>query len=130
MARKQSPQLTEAERRIMEILWDTGEASVQTLTDRLSEDHNLAYTTILTTIRIMADKGYVDFRKEGRAHIYRPVLSQDSARQTALGAVVKSFFEGSPQRLAQHLVENEKLTLDDIERLRADVIRRMEKGEK
>ena len=68
-------------------------------------------------------------RKEGRAHIYRPLLSEDSARQSALGALVKSFFEGSPQRLAQHLVDNEKLTLDDIEKLRAEVIKRSQEGD-
>ncbi|MAP96220.1 MAG: MarR family transcriptional regulator [Ponticaulis sp.] len=129
MARKQSHQLTEAERRIMDVLWDSGEASVQDVTDALTQDHQLAYTTVLTTIRIMAEKGYVGFRKEGRAHIYHPLLSQDAARKTALGDVMKAFFQGSSQRLAQHLVENENLTLEDIERLRAEVIRRSESGE-
>lgn len=129
MARKQSPQLTEAERRIMDELWARDEASVQELTDALNPEYKLAYTTVLTTIRIMVEKGYVDFRKEGRAHIYRPLLSEDSARQSALGALVKSFFEGSPQRLAQHLVDNEKLTLDDIEKLRAEVIKRSQEGD-
>lgn len=124
MARKKSPQLTDAERRIMDVLWETGEASVQDITDVLSDEHQLAYTTVLTTIRIMVDKGYVDFRKEGRAHIYHPLVSRDQVQNNALGALVKSFFGGSPQRLAQHLVETDNLTLEDIERLRAEVIRR------
>ena len=130
MARKKSPQLTDAERRIMDVLWDAGEASVQDITDALSDEHQLAYTTVLTTVRIMVDKGYLDFRKEGRAHIYRPVVSRDFARKNALGALVKSFFGGSPQSLAQHLVETDNLTLEDIERLREEVIRRSGKGGK
>ncbi|MAK61587.1 MAG: MarR family transcriptional regulator [Ponticaulis sp.] len=129
MARKRNTQLTDAERRIMDVLWEKGEASVSDVTDALKDQHDLAYTTVLTTVRIMAEKGYVDFRKEGRAHVYRPLISESSARQTALGAVVSSFFGGSPKRLAQHLVENENLTLEDIEALRAEVIRRADKGD-
>jgi BlaI family penicillinase repressor len=77
MARTASPTLTEAEHRIMSVLWTRGEASVRELTDALEPVYGLAYTTVLTTVRIMADKGYVSFRKEGRAHIYAPALSQE-----------------------------------------------------
>ena len=77
----------------------------------------------------MADKGYVNFRKEGRAHIYAPALSKEGAQRSALGGVLKSFFGGSPQRLAQHLIEDEALTLDDIDALRAELLRQsQEKG--
>jgi predicted transcriptional regulator len=123
MARPASPQLTDAEQRIMDVLWDKGEASVRTLTDALAADHGLAYTTVLTTIRIMTDKGYVGFRKDGRAHIYQPLLSREGAQTRALGSLVKALFGGSPQRLAQHLVENEQLSLEDIEALRAELLK-------
>ena len=123
MARPASPQLTDAEQRIMSVLWDRGEASVRTLTDTLEAEYGLAYTTVLTTVRIMADKGYVGFRKDGRAHIYSPLLTREGARTKALGSIVKSLFGGSPQRLAQHLVEDEQLTLDDIEALRAELLK-------
>ena len=109
MARTPSPTLTEAEHRIMSVLWERGEASVRDLTDALEPAYGLAYTTVLTTVRIMADKGYVNFRKEGRAHIYAPALSKEGAQRSALGGVLKSFFGGSPQRLAQHLIEDEAL---------------------
>jgi BlaI family penicillinase repressor len=122
MARSSSPTLTEAERRIMGVLWERGEASVRDLTDALEPQYGLAYTTVLTTVRIMADKGYVTFRKAGRAHIYAPALSQEGAQRSALGSVMQSFFGGSPQRLAQQLVADEKLTLDDIEALRAELL--------
>lgn len=122
MARPASPQLTEAEQRIMDVLWQRGEASVRDLTDALEAEHGLAYTTVLTTIRIMTDKGYVGFRKEGRAHIYRPLLSREGAQKKALGSLVKSLFGGSAQSLAQHLVKSEQLTLEDIEALRAELL--------
>lgn len=124
MARKRSHQLTDAEQRIMTVLWTDGEATVREITDQLKSDHGLAYTTILTTIRIMADKGYVGFRKDGRAHIYRPLISRERAQQRAVGSLLSSLFEGSPQRLAQHLVEDDQLTLDDIEALRAELVAR------
>ena len=123
MARPASLQLTDAEQRIMSVLWDRGEASVRMLTDTLEAEHGLAYTTVLTTVRIMADKGYVGFRKDGRAHIYRPLLTREGAQKKALGSIVKSLFGGSPQRLAQHLVEDEQLTLEDIEALRDELLR-------
>ncbi len=129
MSRPPSPQLTKAEQRIIAVLWEMGEASVRDLTNALSAAHGLAYTTVLTTVRIMTDKGYVDFRKEGRAHIYRPVLSREGAQRQALGSLVKSLFEGSPQRLAQHLINDEKLSLEDIEALRADLLKRTKEVE-
>lgn len=128
MPRPPSSRLTDAEQRIMNQLWEMGEASVRDLTEALQAKHGLAYTTVLTTIRIMSDKGYVRFRKEGRAHIYRPVLSREGAQRSAIKSVVKSFFEGSPRRLAQHLVEDEKLSLEDIEALRSALLEREKKG--
>lgn len=129
MARPASPQLTDAEQRIMALLWERGEASVRELTDALQAEHSLAYTTVLTTIRIMAEKGYVDFRKEGKAHIYKPLLSRDGARRQALGSLVRSLFGGSPQSLAQHLVADEQLSLEDIEALREALLKETKKGE-
>lgn len=119
MARPQSKTLTIAEQRIMHVLWETGEATVRSITDKLSEEHNLAYTTVLTTTRILADKGYVGFRKQGRSHIFTPLISKQSARSSALKNVVRNLFDGSPRALAQHLIEADDLTPDDIKALRA-----------
>lgn len=124
MARTASPQLTEAEQRIMDQLWDMGEASVRQLTEALEPKYGLAYTTVLTTVRIMSDKGYVDFRKDGRAHIFKPLLSREGAQRKALGSVLQSLFSGSPQQLAQHLVAEDQLTLEDIDALRAELLRK------
>ena len=120
MARKASPELTPAEQRIIDVLWSRGEATVRELTEALSE-HQLAYTTVLTTVRIMSEKGYVTHRKAGRAHVYRALVSRTGARRRALGTLLASLFDGSPVRLAQHLIEDEQLTLEDIEALRAQL---------
>ena len=125
MARPTSTQLTDAEHRIMAVLWERDEASVREITDALAAEHGLAYTTVLTTVRIMLDKGYVGFRKVGRAHIYHPLITRQGARRKALGSLMQSLFDGSPKRLAQHLIDDEQLTLEDIEALRAEVSRRM-----
>ncbi|MEL7452051.1 MAG: BlaI/MecI/CopY family transcriptional regulator [Pseudomonadota bacterium] len=130
MARPKAPNLTSAERRIMGVLWDRGEASVRDVADALHEQYGLAYTTVMTTMKIMADKGYLGFRKVGRAHVYRPLLSRDGARRSALGTLVTSLFDGSPKRLAQHLVEDDKLTLEDIDALRAELLKRQSEKDK
>ena len=127
MGRPKTPQLTEAEQRIMAVLWEHGEASVRQVTEALHEAHGLAYTSVLTIMRIMSDKGYLAFRKEGRAYIYRPLLTRAGARRSALRSIVSSLFDGSAQSLAQHLVDDEQLTLDDIEELRTLLLQKEEK---
>lgn len=124
MPRPKTSDLTTAERRIMDVLWDRGEASVRDVADALKDKYDLAYTTVMTTMKIMADKGYLSFRKEGRAHIYVPLLSRDGARRSALSTLLTSLFDGSPKHLAQHLVETDKLTLEDIDALRAELLKR------
>ena len=100
------------------VLWDQGEASVREITDVLSQDHDLAYTTILTTTRIMADKGYVGFRKDGRTHIYTPLVTRNTERTSAVSNILRNLFDGSPRALAQHLIEGDELSPEDIQALR------------
>ena len=118
MARPKSNTLTNAEQRIMHVLWELGEASVRQITDQLAEEHDLAYTTILTTTRILADKGFVGFHKTGRTHIFKPLISKRAARNTALKNIMRTLFDGSPRALAQHLLEADELSPDDVQALR------------
>ena len=118
MARPKSKTLTLAEQRIMNVLWHREEASVREITDILSEDYDLAYTTVLTTTRILADKGYVGFRKDGRTHIYKPLISKQAERKSAVSNMLRNLFDGSPRALAQHLIEGDDLTQEDIDALR------------
>ena len=84
----------------------------------MSADHDLAYTTILTTTRILAEKGYVGFRKTGRTHIYAPLVTRNTERTSAVSNILRNLFDGSPRALAQHLIEGDELTQEDIQALR------------
>jgi predicted transcriptional regulator len=121
MPRPRSPVLTEAEQRIMRVLWQKQEASVREVTDALSRQRPVAYNTVLTLLRILTDKGYVAPRKEGRAFIYAPLISRAEARSQALKQLLTQFFEGSPTALAQHLIDQEELSLDELEALKREL---------
>jgi BlaI family penicillinase repressor len=121
MARPRSSTLTEGEQRIMEVLWRLGEGSVQDVTTALSAAEPVAYTTVLTMLRILHEKKYVDYRKEGKAHVYVPLVTRDAARSTALRQLLRRFFDDSPEALAQHLMREEDIDLQELERLGARV---------
>ena len=121
MARTKSTQLTDGEQSIMQVLWENGEASVKDITTALSKDKKTAYTTVQTLCKILAEKGYADFRKEGKAFIYVPKITQMEARQSALTTMLNKFFGGSPKVLAQHLMQETDIDLDDLETLQRKI---------
>jgi predicted transcriptional regulator len=121
MARKKSEQLTDGEQEIMNILWDNGECSVKDIADKLSITKPTAYTTVQTMCKIIAEKGYATYRKEGRAFVYSPQITQKDARQGALTALLNRFFGSSPELLAQHLMEETDIDLADLESLQEQI---------
>jgi BlaI family penicillinase repressor len=123
MARKKSTQLTDSEQSIMEILWKKEQASVREITDTLNEEKATAYTTVQTMCKILADKGYADFHKEGKAFIYTPKITQKEARKGALTSLLNKFFGGSPEVLAQHLMQETDIELDDLAALQKEIDR-------
>lgn len=118
MARKPTPTLTEAELKVMEVVWDLGAASVNDVLDRYSDDIRPAYNTVLTIMRILEDKGYLEHRKNGRAFIYRPLVDRNHARRKAVRHLVRSFFDDSPELLMLNLINDEKLSRDELRRLK------------
>ncbi len=118
MARKESPVLTEAELRLMEILWEHGPSTVHEVVDRLPADTPLAYSTVLTTLRILEDKGYLAHEKDGRAHIYSATVPKEQARKSALRHLLSRFFENSAEQLVHNLLKSEKLSGAEIRRLK------------
>jgi predicted transcriptional regulator len=118
MARKQTPGLTEAELRLMEVLWRIGAGTVAEVANGLPEDIRLAYSSVLTTLRILERKGYLRHRKEGRAFIYEPIVDREKARTNAIRHLVGRFFEDSPGQLVLNLVEREKISAEELKRLR------------
>ena len=121
MARKKSPNLTEAELRLMDVLWDKGEATVSEVAEALPRELGLAYNTVLTTLRILEEKGFLRHTKsrEGRAFVYRAVVGRDEASRTALRYLVSRFFRNSPELLVLNLLEDEELSRKELGRIRA-----------
>jgi len=118
MPRKPSQTLTEAELRVMEVLWNKGQATVQQVLDWLSMDFDLAYNSVLTTIRILEKKGYLKHAKDGRAHVYRPVIARDEASRSEVRHLVSRFFGNSHQSLLLNLLQEQELNPDEIKQLR------------
>lgn len=123
MARKKSEQLTDGEQGIMEVLWEKHEASVREIAAALSGKKAMAYTTAQTMCKILVEKGYAEFRKEGRAFIYKAKMTRREARQGAFHALLNRFFGSSPELLAQHLIQETDIELEDLESLQKRIDR-------
>ncbi|NVJ69240.1 MAG: BlaI/MecI/CopY family transcriptional regulator [Alphaproteobacteria bacterium] len=121
MARRKSTQLTDGEQGIMEVLWNRGECSVKEIAEALSADKPTAYTTVQTMCKILAEKGYASFRKEGRAFLYTATMTQAEARKGALQTLLNKFFGSSPELLAQHLMQETDIELDDLKALQQKI---------
>ena len=126
MARKRSTTLTEAELRLMEVLWLKGQATVAEVTAALPPPP-IAYNSVLTTMRILEQKGYVAHEEAGRAFVYRPLVEREAAAQNAVGHVLSRFFDNSAGSLALRLIENERPSKDELHRLKA-LIEQYEEG--
>ena len=118
MARKQSQTLTEAELPIMEVLWDKGVATVGEVAEGLSKERVVAYNTVLTLMRILERKGYVEHTKDGRAFVYKPVVNRGDASRTAVRQLLNRFFNDSPELLVLNLLRDQDIDEREIERLR------------
>lgn len=115
---KHSNTLTEAELRLMRLLWVRGESAVADLVQALPDDTPLAYTTVLTTIRILEKKGYVRHRQVGRAFLYTPCVAEHEARQSEIRHVLQRFFGNSRERLVLSLLGDADATPEELERMK------------
>lgn len=122
MPPKKSNTLTEAELRLMKILWRRGESAVNDLVAAMPDGEALAYNSVLTTIRILEQKGYVEHRQEGRAFVYRPCVAENEASRSEVRHVLNRFFGNSRERLLLSLLGDEELTTEELQRLK-DAIR-------
>lgn len=118
MARKKSPNLTEGELRLMNVLWRKGLATVGDVTASLTDDPPLAYSTVLTTLRILEDKGYLRHTKKGRAFLYEPVIAQEEASCSALRYLINRFFGGSRELLIVNLLKQESISRAEFRRIK------------
>ena len=121
MARKKSPHFTDAELKLMNVLWDKGSATVSEVLDGLKTKPALAYSTVLTTLRILENKGFVRHTKDGRAFVYHPLVGREQARESAVTHLVRRFFENSPELLMLNLLDGKKVDASELSRLRKKI---------
>ena len=119
MPPRQSETLTEAELRIMNVLWLKGAGTVQLILDSLAEKPALAYNSVLTTIRVLERKGYVEHSKDGRAHVYAPLVGRKEATRSEIRHLVGRFFKNSHEQLVLNLLEDRGIEAEELARLRA-----------
>ena len=107
---------TDRELDVMSVLWDIGPATVADVRERIADE--LAYTTVLTVLRTLEQKGYVGHTEDGRAHRYKPLVKREVAGRTALRRLVEKVFDGSPELLLTQLVSDKHLSDEELRRLR------------
>lgn len=117
MPPKKSITLTEAELRLMKILWKRGESGVSDLVAAMPEGEPLAYNSVLTTVRILEQKGYVEHRQEGRAFLYWPCVAEHEASRSEVRHVLNRFFGNSRERLLLSLLD-EEISPAELQRLK------------
>jgi BlaI family transcriptional regulator, penicillinase repressor len=111
------PQLTRQELRIMNVVWAKAGATGREVKDALSVEKPIAYTTVVTLMNILVGKGHLEREAAGRQYRYRPKVSQKKALSALVRDFVDRVFAGSPQSLMAHLVEEERLSPDEIRQL-------------
>jgi len=119
MKRPSLTPLGETEMEVLHHVWDLGEASVADIHERILDDRDVAYTTVMTVMKKLADKGYLTYRKEGRSYIYSPDRQPDDVQHSLLQRLMEKVFHGSPTALVQTLVQREELSDEERAELRA-----------
>ena len=118
MPRKPSETLTEADLRIMQVVWQKGPGTVQQILDALTDPPSLAYNTVLTTIRILERKGYLKHSKDGRAHIFSALVEREQASRSEIRHLVSRFFQNSHEDLVLTILEDRGIAPEELKRLR------------
>jgi len=116
--RKPSVTLTEAELRLMNLLWQRGSATIHQLVAALPKKQPLAYTSVLTTIRVLEKKGYVKHLKDGRAHLYLPLVGKREASRFEVRNLLSRFFRNSHEALVMNILQDESIDAIELQRLR------------
>ncbi|MFY9702106.1 MAG: BlaI/MecI/CopY family transcriptional regulator [Terriglobales bacterium] len=124
MPPRQSETLTEAELRIMHVLWGKGSGTVQQVLDSIKEKPLLAYNSVLTTIRVLERKGYLKHLKDGRAHVYTPLVGQQEATRSEIRHLVSRFFKDSHEQLVLNLLEDQGIGPEEITHLREMLVQK------
>jgi BlaI family transcriptional regulator, penicillinase repressor len=111
--------LTRQELQIMKVVWDMGAATVKEVCDIMSQAKPVAYTTILTLMGILEEKGALVHTRSGRAFLYNPLLSRQQATRNQVRDVVCRFFDGSPEKLIEDVLDNETFDPGQLRNVRS-----------
>lgn len=118
MPPRKSITLTEAELRLMKLLWQRGESAVSDLVAAMPASEPLAYNSVLTTIRILEQKGYVQHRQEGRAFVYSPSVQEHEAGRSEVRHILSRFFGNSREQLLLSLLGDDEISPEELRRLK------------
>ncbi|CAN5233870.1 BlaI/MecI/CopY family transcriptional regulator [soil metagenome] len=110
--------LGETEMEVLHHVWDLGEASVAEVRERILKNRKVAYTTIMTVMKNLADKGFLKYRKQGITYIYSAAIDPSDVRYNLVDGIVDKVFHGSAKDLVQTLVKSEQLTDKDREEIK------------
>ena len=127
MARPREQGLMARESQLMDVIWEVGEVTVEDLRERL--DDPLAGSTLRTLLSILESKGYVRTSKRGRANVYVPVTAREEAQSDAVRTLTQRLFRGSASGLLSRLVEDDEITLEELDRLRWKLRGQQKEGE-
>ncbi len=119
MAKGTQPSFGELELEILNVLWEQGPATVREVLEHLRPGKKPVYTTVLTVMRLMHEKGYLTRKEQGRAHVYQAKLREDSIKRGLLRGLIEAAFRGSKEALLVRLFQDEGVTEQELRRVRA-----------
>ena len=102
----------------MNVLWARGPCTVNDVLEGLPQDPPLAYSTVLTTLRLLEEKGYLKHKKDGRAFLYAPKVAREQAQRSAVRLLLSRFYENNAEQLVLNILKHERLDADELQRLR------------
>jgi predicted transcriptional regulator len=117
VARRKSSTFTEGELRLMQVVWEKGAATAGDVLETLPKKPPTAYSTVVTTLRILEEKGYLRHTKEGRAFVYHPVVDRTEASRSAVRHLLHRFFNDSPELLVLNVLKHERIDAQELKRL-------------
>jgi len=113
-------ELTKAEEEIMQLLWRLEEANVATLIEEMDEPKP-AYNTVSTIVRILESKNFVGFRKQGRGHIYFPLVKKDSYSRFSISKLLNNYFDGSAKSMLSFFMKKNDLSVKELEEILTEI---------
>jgi predicted transcriptional regulator len=117
-AHSENKLLTDVELELMTILWRVGEGNVAEVIAHLNKERKLAYTSVSTILRILEQKEFLTTRKEGRGHVYIPLVAKDEYESRSVRDMVDRVFDGTPLALAKQLINTVGLSKQDLQELK------------